>query len=60
MKAYIGVKIIGAEPQNKNNERGSEEGYKVVYPGGYESWSPKLVFEHAYREVTDEEKELIK
>lgn len=27
----------------------AEEGYKVVYEGGYESWSPKEVFEKAYR-----------
>ena len=28
-----------------------EDGYKVVYPDGYESWSPKEVFEEAYRPV---------
>ena len=28
-----------------------EDGYKVVYEGGYESWSSKDVFEKAYREV---------
>ena len=27
-------------------------GYKVIYVDGYESWSPKEVFEDAYREVT--------
>ena len=26
-----------------------EDGYKVVYPDGYVSWSPKDVFEEAYR-----------
>ena len=26
-----------------------EDGYKVVYPDGYESWSPKKVFEAVYR-----------
>ena len=26
-----------------------EEGYRVRYPDGYESWSPKRVFEEAYR-----------
>lgn len=31
-------------------EAGSvKEGYRVVYPDGYESWSPKDVFEEAYR-----------
>lgn len=28
-----------------------EDGYKVVYPDGYVSWSPKEVFEEAYRET---------
>lgn len=28
------------------------DGYKVVYPDGYESWSPKDVFEAAYRETS--------
>lgn len=28
-----------------------EDGYKVLYADGYESWSPKEVFEEAYREV---------
>jgi hypothetical protein len=26
-----------------------QEGYKVIYRDGYESWSPKEVFEEAYR-----------
>ena len=42
MKRYIGTKIIHAEPAN--------DGYKVVYPDGYESWSPAAAFEEAYRE----------
>jgi hypothetical protein len=28
-----------------------EDGYKVVYEDGYESWSPKEVFEAAYRQT---------
>lgn len=28
-----------------------EDGYKVRYADGYESWSPEEVFEEAYREV---------
>lgn len=28
-----------------------EEGYKVMYPDGYTSWSPKEVFEKAYMKV---------
>ena len=29
-----------------------EDGYRVRYPDGYESWSPKAVFEEAYRPTT--------
>lgn len=56
MKQYIGTKIVQAEPQELRyrNEAGvdfCEEGYKVRYQDGYESWSPKDVFEEAYRET---------
>lgn len=46
MQQYIGTKIIQAQPA-VNNE--NEEGYAVVYPDGYTSWSPKVAFEEAYR-----------
>lgn len=62
MKKYIGTKIIEAVPAirkgGKVYEEGNpipksmdptEKGYKVRYPDGYESWSPKDVFEEAYR-----------
>jgi len=68
MERYIGAKIVHAEPMNEGEfrlEKGftdvSEEllktecyreGYKVVYPDGYVSWSPKAAFEEAYR-LTD-------
>ena len=41
------------EGANGPTETGSkiEAGYKVRYADGYESWSPKEVFEEAYREV---------
>ena len=47
MKKYIGVKIIKAEPLEKDGK----PGYMVKYKDGYESWSPKEVFEEAYREL---------
>lgn len=47
MKNYIGAKIVKAEPQEKDGQ----PGYKVKYPDGYVSWSPKDVFERAYREL---------
>ena len=61
MKQYIGTKIIQAEPAFRIDggiyspdeplPKGTdvEEGYRVRYPDGYESWSPKDVFEEAYR-----------
>lgn len=58
MKTYIGTKIIQAEPQRRESHDrrdphfGISEGYKVVYPDGYVSWSPKAAFEEAYRETT--------
>lgn len=73
MKCYIGAKIIQAEPMNlfkwqeKQAAKGAlalrvtddKPGYLVRYPDGYESWSPKDVFEEAYREVNPREKELV-
>lgn len=56
MEQYIGTKIIEAEPMLRKLpsehpliDRGYEPGYKVRYADGYESWSPKDVFEEAYR-----------
>ena len=28
------------------------DGYRIIYPDGYESWSPKDVFEASYRETS--------
>lgn len=67
LPAFIGTKVIGAEPMTKDNfetyVRGvvadvksyGVEGYHVQYdnPNGtvYDSWSPKDVFESAYRSL---------
>jgi len=55
MEKYIGTKIVSAEPQTikfiDGVEHAEEHGYKVVYKDGYESWSPKEVFEEAYRSI---------
>lgn len=60
VRAYIGTKIIMAQPQTAHiSGRGGVEGYEVVYPDGYRSWSPKAVFENAYRLVTEDEVDLI-
>ena len=70
MQIYIGCKIIQAEPMGKCAflekvkgqdcfGRATRPGYKVVYPDGYVSWSPKKVFEEAYRLISEKEKLLI-
>jgi hypothetical protein len=50
-----GEKIIVAHdedrPQKVLNATACDDGYKVLYPDGYVSWSPKEVFEEAYRPV---------
>lgn len=61
MRKYIGTKQVSATPAwridgkvyPKDGEvprsMNREDGYKVVYEDGYESWSPKDVFEKAYK-----------
>ncbi len=51
MQTYIGTKIIQAEiPDQGDPEREvAKDGYKVIYPDGYTSWSPRDVFEAAYQ-----------
>lgn len=44
MVRYIGTKLIEAIPAQKDGK----DGYKVVYPDGYISWSSADVFERAY------------
>ena len=52
MEKYIGCKCIEAEPckawKEFGNHKIGEDGYKIVYPDGYVSWSPKDVFETVY------------
>ena len=54
-KAYIGAKIVLAWEQ----EEDGKPGYAVKYADGYISWSPKEVFEEAYRPVSEGEKSLV-
>ena len=65
VEKYIGVKIIQAEKADRAkgdkrvylyteprpSDEEYEDGYKIVYPDGYVSWSPKDVFEEAYRKT---------
>lgn len=65
MKEYIGIKLIKAEPAFRLDGKvypkseayprhiDLEDGYRVVYKDGYESWSPKEVFEEAYKPTED-------
>ncbi len=71
MRSFIGCKIIQAEAMDLDTfnskfnkvipapEHTSEEGYHVRYPDGYDSWSPKAVFENAYRRITNVERVIV-
>lgn len=59
-KQYTGTKTIYAAPMTKSEAEkvlgksitpatAGMDGYLVEYPDGYRSWSPKHVFENAYR-----------
>ena len=54
-KVYIGTKIVKAHREDKDGL----QGYAVTYEDGYESWSPKDVFERCYREISQNERGLI-
>ena len=67
MKKYLGVKIVEAEPMTnldfQEKIKSSKllpgvpflNGYKAVYEDGYISWSPKDVFEKAYKELQEQD-----
>ena len=69
-RLYVGSKLILASEMDEITFSGTVKkaavpsgqenrpGYKVTYPDGYVSWSPKETFETAYREVTLREKAL--
>jgi len=67
---YVGSKIIkGVEMDECSflrifkhedvSNRETRQGYKVTYPDGYVSWSPKHTFETAYRRITVDEFDLL-
>ena len=66
LELYIDAKIVGGKPMDKKTfhetiRKGiwtepNEPGYYVIYEDGYESWSPKEVFERCYRKVVRSEK----
>lgn len=61
MKTYLGTKMVEAEPMSRGDynvyrgwqipadENPNDEGYLITQDGGYVTWSPKDVFEEAYR-----------
>jgi hypothetical protein len=66
---YVGTKLILVEPMDEDRfklmkglptslDTENRPGYRVTYPDGYVSWSPKETFENAYRPVTTLEKAL--
>lgn len=61
-ETYLGVKIISAQPMDECtfltnhkkqdcSNRETRSGYFVMYEDSYTSWSPKEVFEKAYRRI---------
>lgn len=62
MPKYIGTKVVQAKPMPLKDAQyvlgreikpatDEEDGYLVVYNDGYRSWSPKSVFDAAYRKL---------
>ena len=62
MKKYLGTKLVTAKPMTREDaevvlgkfikpakQEYSGEGYLVRYEDGYQSWSPKEVFDKAYK-----------
>lgn len=62
MKKYLGTKLVTAKPMTREDAEAvlgkfikpakkeySGEGYLVHYEDGYQSWSPKEVFDKAYK-----------
>lgn len=51
------TKIVTELPLSTTQDpKTAEFGYKVIYPDGYTSWSPKEIFEAAYLKVNSNEK----
>lgn len=61
MERYVGLKLVKAEPCTVKEYNKTvrplmytgecQEGYKIEYEDNYISWSPKEVFEKAYRKT---------
>ena len=62
MSMYIGTKVVMAKPMTMTEAQRvlgreikpatvEEDGYLVEYKDGYTSWSPKSVFDDAYRKL---------
>ena len=61
MQQYIGTKIVQAEPMTlvdaeeklqRKIKAGNEDGYLVIYPYGYQSWSPKMLLKRRTAPLT--------
>lgn len=48
----IDTKVLTSIPDDVCDKDKVEEGYKIVYPSGYEGWCPKDIFEKAYLKLT--------
>jgi len=68
VKKYQSIKQVEAEPMDYHTagklglirdykaDVENSNGYRIVYADGYESWSPKKVFEDGYNKLTKENK----
>lgn len=74
LKSYVGTKVILARPmteheflktvKGKTDEELRQQetqgnGYEVTYEDNYISWSPKGVFERCYREISQQEGQMV-
>ena len=59
-EVFIGIEIVKAYPCWKCiDNKPSENGYKVVFDDGIETWFPQTAFQRSYRRITLKEKELV-
>lgn len=69
LKNYIGCKIVSADKMTlgefnkhkgiKTKQDDDTEGYFILYPDGYSSWCPAETFESVYRDLTNDETQMV-
>jgi len=59
MKAYIGNKTVVLASTEMKDGPETQEGYNVKYSDGGETWLTKEIFDFEFRELTENESDLI-